>query len=240
MGRRNTSLHIPQTMTEYDHALVRGGRSSLPIVVGYLPVAMAFGTAGTAAGLEPVITTSISALIFAGASQFLILAALTSGASVALVIALCTALNARHLLYGSILAPRIPARHRTHMLLAFGLTDEVFATAVSGSRHIGAELRSRWLAGVTLGSYAAWVSGTAAGAFLGTALESLAPSVAEAMGFALPALFLAITVLNVSRNSVGPMMISAVIAGTAAWLDYTAAGILLGTGAGALTTWIRK
>ncbi|NKD77255.1 hypothetical protein HEQ60_05705 [Haematospirillum sp. H1815] len=240
MGRRNTSLHIPQAMTGYDHALVRGGRASLPVVVGYLPVAMAFGTAGTAAGIEPVVTTCISALVFAGASQFLILAALTSGASVALVIALCTALNARHLLYGSILAPRIPASHRTHMLLAFGLTDEVFATAVNGSRRVDAELRSRWLAGLTLGSYAAWVGGTAAGAFLGTALESLAPSVAEAMGFALPALFLAITVLNVSQDSAGPMMISAVIAGTAAWLDYTAAGILLGTGAGALSTWIKK
>lgn len=201
---------------------------------------MAFGAAGTSAGLDPTITTGISALVFAGASQFLLLAALTTGSSLPLVIALCAALNMRHLLYGSVLATRIPASRKLHMGLAFGLTDEVFATALNSSRSVEHESRSLWLAGLALGAYIAWVGGTAAGAFLGTALEGMAPPVAEAMGFALPALFLSVTLLNVCREAAIPMLVSIVVAGVSAWSGYTATGIFLGTGAGSLIAWIKR
>ncbi|RXZ36352.1 hypothetical protein D9O50_07395 [Oxalobacteraceae bacterium CAVE-383] len=56
----------------YDRILsIRNGfKSAFPILIGYLPTAVMFCIAGTATGLFPFQVLMMSALIFAGASQF--------------------------------------------------------------------------------------------------------------------------------------------------------------------------
>ena len=53
-----------------DNQFKEGVRAALPIVVGYLPVGMAFGVLARKAGLSPVEAGSMSFLVYAGASQF--------------------------------------------------------------------------------------------------------------------------------------------------------------------------
>lgn len=214
--------------------LMNGGRAALPIVIGYLPVAMAFGAAGTTAGLPPLTTTGISAFVFAGASQFLLLATLTTGSPLPIVVALCAALNLRHLLYGSVLAPRAPRSVPTRLGLAFGLTDEVFAAALASGKSGDGKLRGAWLVGLTGSAYAAWTIGTAFGAYLGAAVEDSVPAAAAAARFALPALFIAITLLHVSRDTRVAMMVAAGVSALFVVIGLPSAGIFLGAGTGLL------
>ncbi len=47
--------------------------ASLPIFIGYIPVAVTFGLLAKSTGLTLLETFSFSALVFAGASQFMAL-----------------------------------------------------------------------------------------------------------------------------------------------------------------------
>ena len=51
--------------------------ASLPIVLGYFPIAFSFGVAATRAGFSATEAFALSLIIYAGASQFLALALLT-------------------------------------------------------------------------------------------------------------------------------------------------------------------
>jgi predicted branched-subunit amino acid permease len=55
------------TDTSYSQGLIAG----LPIVLGYFPIAFAFGVAATGQGLSPLEAFALSLIIYAGAAQFL-------------------------------------------------------------------------------------------------------------------------------------------------------------------------
>ena len=57
----------------------RGLRAGLPIMLGYIPVAMAFGIAGASLGLSAWELIATSLIVYAGAGQFFILASLQLG-----------------------------------------------------------------------------------------------------------------------------------------------------------------
>lgn len=80
-------------------AFIRGCQSGLPVALGYIPVAIAFGMATAAANFPTWIIIMMSVFIYAGASQFLLFASIMSGASVLAVVGLCALLDSRHLLY---------------------------------------------------------------------------------------------------------------------------------------------
>ena len=97
-----------------------GFRQLAPISIFVVAFGAAFGLAATQAGLSDPMTLMMSALVFAGASQF---AALDLwGAQVPLFTLLITvfAINARHLLMGATLYPwlsRLPAAQRYGVML---------------------------------------------------------------------------------------------------------------------------
>jgi predicted branched-subunit amino acid permease len=71
--------------TNPDHARVstfrQGVTDSLPVVIGYLPIAFAFGLSAVKLGFTPAESLLFSILIYAGASQFVITALLSAGMS---------------------------------------------------------------------------------------------------------------------------------------------------------------
>ena len=83
-----------------------GLASAFPIALGYFPIAFSFGVAATRAGVTPIEATFLSLVIYAGASQFLALVLLTSGASLVISALTLMAMNLRHLLYGPALLPQ--------------------------------------------------------------------------------------------------------------------------------------
>jgi len=143
------------------------------------------------AGLHPVVVIACSVCVFAGASQFLLITLLAPGASLLAAIPTVLFMNARHLFYGPALLARLghSDRRLASPLLAFGLTDEVFAAAMSQLERIAPTQKERWYLGLQLGAYLAWVGGTVLGVALTSSFQDPPVLVREGLSFILPALF---------------------------------------------------
>ena len=219
----------------------RGLLASVPIVLGYFPIAFSFGVAVTRAGFTVSEAVMLSLVIYAGASQFLALALVTSGAPVLVAAFTLMAMNLRHVLYGPALMKQAGAgaSRRLAWAWAWGLTDEVFGQAL-GALARGQRFSEAWMFGLGLGAYAAWVSGTAAGALAGGGALDGWPALSAGLGFMLTALFLALFLSILSRAAVPAILVAAVatVAGTLAVSGTT--GILAGMICGALAGVLRK
>ncbi len=225
-----------------DRATFRDGLvAAFPIMLGYLPIAFSFGVAATQAGLAAGEAVALSLIIYAGASQFLAVALITSGAPVLVAAFTLIAMNVRHVLYGPSLMKRAGAAARTRhaWAWAWGLTDEVFGQAL-GELARGRRFSEAFMCGLGALPYAAWVGGTALGAVAGGGALAAYPAVNAGLGFMLPALFLALLLSILSRRQVPVVVIAAgaTIAGTLA-LSPTS-GILAGMICGALAGLMRR
>ncbi len=222
-------------------AFTSGLAAALPIVLGYLPIAFSFGVAATQAGFTAMEATALSLLIYAGASQFLALALLSPGAPILVTVLTLIAMNLRHLVYGPALMKAAGSDASTRRVWAwgFGLTDEVFGQAL-GSLAKGQRFSERYMFGLGLAAYAAWVGGTAIGAYAGGSALDGSPAISAALGFMLPALFLALLLSLIARPQV-PVIVVAAAATIAGTLAISAtAGILAGIAAGAAAGVIRR
>ena len=194
---------------------MRGVRAGLPVAVGYVPMAMAFGVLATQTGLGFFQAGAMSMFVYAGASQFASLGLLAGGASALAIVLATLVLNFRHFLMSVALSRRLPLSHsaRDHrarvlpLVLGFGITDETFVVAsLEGS------LSVRYFLGLILTVYLAWLSGT----LIGAGFSSLIPPViARGMGVALYAMFIAILVPGVKKAWVNGLV--AVGGGLLAW-----------------------
>ena len=222
-------------------SFLSGLSASVPIVMGYFPIAFSFGVAATRAGFTPLEAFALSLIIYAGASQFLALALLSSGAPVLVSAFTLIAMNLRHVLYGPALmrAAGREAGARHAWAWAWGLTDEVFGQAL-GALARGQRFSEPYMFGLGLGAYLAWVSGTVVGAFAGGGALDQWPALSAGLGFMLPALFLALLLSILSRRQLPVIAVAAVatVAGTMAISATT--GILLGMLAGALAGLVRR
>jgi len=221
-------------------ARIDGLKSCLPVMIGYFPVAVTFGIAGIAAGLAPLQVILISVLVYAGASQFLLLASIKAGTPWLWVVALCSLLNARHLLYGPLLSRFLPAALRDRLKVAFLLTDEVFATAFNRLQGVEPARRQGWMIALGLGAWLTWIAGTAVGVYAGDGLERHYPMLSQVMRFALPALFMALVCQSARRGMGLPILAAVIGAGLVAALGYTSLAILAGAVIGCVAYRVRR
>lgn len=169
---------------------VRGLSSGLPILLGYLPVGMAFGILARRLGFTTWEAIVCSATALAGAGQFIALSLLSAGAGVVATVLATAVVNLRYVLFGTTLSPHLRGVDpRTQAWLAFTLTDETFAVNIAEAREGTASPAS--MAGVGLIAWVGWVSGTIIGA-LGAAWVG-DPST-WGVDFAMPAMFSALFV----------------------------------------------
>lgn len=229
--RRDTSREEPE------RSFAAGVWASLPVVVGYVPAAIAFGVAARGAGLGTTEALLMSLIVYSGASQFAIVGLVAAGVPWLVTAATALVLGARHVIYGPSLAPHLRGfTPRRSAFAAFGLTNEVFAVAASSLPDRPAGLG--WMLGLELGAYASWALGSLLGAAAGAALVGALPVLAPALSFALPALFVALLV-SMMKTPVGatrkPLIATVLaagavatalhLAGLEAW-SITAAGVV--------------
>lgn len=211
-----------------------GVREAIPLLGGYLPVAISFGLIAAQAGFTPWEATLISLLVYAGASQFLFVGMVASGAPLWLVVAMTLLINVRHMVYAPNLAPWL-GQSRWWPWLMHGLTDQVFALAHHRLPQLAAAQRLGWYTGAALLAWASWVAGTALGAVAGEWVVARWPLLGEIMPFALPALFLALLAPQfTSRRWSLALMISIITALLCTLLGYTNIGIPVAAACGAL------
>jgi 4-azaleucine resistance transporter AzlC len=206
----------------------KGFFASFPIILGYFPVAIAFGVSARGVGLSVVESVMISVLVFAGASQFALVSLLAAGTSAAMAAVASLMLNLRHLLYGLLLAPVLRrVKLSAAAPLAFGLTDEVFATAISQLERIPEEKRTLWLLGLEAGAYLSWVFGTLLGAAGTSILLAISPAFAPTLSFALPALFLVLLLPLLKGDAIVAALTGGLVALAFHLIGLTAFGILV-------------
>ena len=178
-------------------AWARGAARATPIVLGYLPVAFAYGVLAQEAGISPFHTLLMSLIVYAGASQIIAVSLIAAGAAPLSIIATTFVVNLRHSLLGSALAPHVRKwGKRDQALFAYQLTDETFAIHTAAFS-VGALPKGEALA-LNLTAQVSWVLGSCAGILAGRHVRDVR---AIGLDYALPALFIALLALQVKRWS---------------------------------------
>lgn len=217
-----------------------GAHEATPLLGGYIPVAISFGMVAVQAGFSVWQSILISTLIYAGASQFLFVAMVAAGAPWGLVVVMTLLINARHVVYGPSIAPWLP-KSRWWPFLSHGLTDQIFALALSRLPQLPAEQRLGWYSGAMLLAWFSWVAGTAAGAIAGEELSRHWPLLGEIMPFALPALFLVLLAPRfTSRTWSIALGATIAVAMLLTLYGFTNASIPLAAASGALCFYLAK
>jgi len=174
----------------------KGAKLSIPIMLGYAPIAVSFGAAAKAMGLNYPYAILMSGTVFAGASQFLAIAMLSNGITILQIIFATFVVNLRHIVFSfSLLKKTGNIRLFKRFLLFMGLTDETFAL-ISLSKTDTLRTGSG-IAGLILFSYLSWVSGTFVGGYL---VSFFSETVLKSMSMALYSLFISLLVTALIGN----------------------------------------
>ncbi len=111
--------------------LLAGLRAEVPILLGVIPFGMIYGVLALSAGLSVGAAQSMSAIVFAGSSQFIGATLIAAGAPGLVIVLTTLVVNLRHMLYSASVAPYVQKlRPGWKWLLAYLLTDEAYAVVI--------------------------------------------------------------------------------------------------------------
>ncbi len=171
-----------------------GIRDGLPIVIGYFPIAMAFGILAKSGGLTIMETLGFSLFVYAGASQFIAVNMIILGAGVGEIVLATLLLNFRHFLMSASLAAKMDnIKGIAKPVLGFGVTDEAFSVASFAE----GTLSESYLSTLELFAYSSWVLGTGTGFVIGGILPEV---LQRSMDIGLYAMFVAILVPELKKT----------------------------------------
>ena len=154
-----------------------------PILFGYMPVCLTFGAVGVGLGLDPTLVLGFSALLYAGASQFVAVQLLAAGVGGMVVVATTTLVNLRYALLARSLGHRIEATTLLgRAVVGPLLTEEVYAVAMYGHQERGESRSRRYILGLQVPPYVATMVFTAMGIGAGSIVPSgLLPPLTSAL-----------------------------------------------------------
>lgn len=185
-------------MKNINSYFLNGVKESYPIILGYLPIGIAFGALANSTGISPLGVLFISLVLFAGSAQFItvsLLAGLTNGIS---IIATVFVVNFRHFLMSSSYSKYFRNEKNSILaLLSFFVTDESFAIGINKAKYDNEEFNSSYLLGLQLSGYFSWAIFTTIGAIVGSYIVNF-----ETFGldFALPAMFIGLLALLIKNK----------------------------------------
>ncbi|NLM36793.1 MAG: AzlC family ABC transporter permease [Firmicutes bacterium] len=219
-----TSPHQASAKSRQSQEFSLGLRHGLPIAPGYLPVSFAFGLLAVRGGLPAWVATLISLTNLTSAGQYAGTNLILAGASLLEITLTTLVINLRYLLMalslGQKLAPGLTLSERC--LLAFGITDETF-TVASLER---SEISFPYMAGLIIGPYTGWGTGTLLGGIVCTLLPE---NLQNALGITLYAMFIAL-VLPPAKKSPAIRRVAGVAVGLTTALTWLPGLRLLSAG----------
>lgn len=176
----------------------RGLTAGFPLVLSYIPVAIAFGVVAKQSGMSIFDITMMSVLIYAGAAQFMGVNMLNVGAGFLEIVIATFILNFRHFIMSFSFMNRL--RHikiRRKAPLTLLLTDETFAVSAIHKEEADQEKGILFYTALILSAYIAWIIGTIVGALLGDVIPE---KLSESMGIALYAMFIGLLIPPVKKE----------------------------------------
>lgn len=172
-----------------------GVKAGLPVVLGFIPVAIAYAMMAGESGLSVNETVMMSAFVFAGASQIMAVGMVAHDASIFAVVMATFILNLRHLMMSTCVMNRLKGtKAGMKLLLAFGVTDESFAIFTTMDEEKSSSFFFLGLISIT---YSSWFVGTVIGC---VASQFLPRIISDSLGIALYAMFIGLLVPNVKKN----------------------------------------
>jgi 4-azaleucine resistance transporter AzlC len=149
-----------------------GLKAELPLLIGVVPFGMIFGVLAIDAGIPAGPSQAMSAIIFAGSSQFITTQLVHVAAPSVVILMTIAVVNLRHALYSASVSPY--TRHLSpswKWLLAYLLTDEAYAVTILHYQQTGepgqVDHRHWYFLGAGLALWSSWQLSTAAGILLG-------------------------------------------------------------------------
>jgi branched chain amino acid efflux pump len=221
-------------------AFFEGVRDMTPVLIGIVPFGMVCGIGAIAAGVSPLATMAMSAIMFSGAAQIIASQLLAAGAPLLVIVLSCLVVGLRFLVYSAAMAPYLrPLDHRWRNVLSFVLTDQAFAGTIQRFRDSD-DLRANasYFLGGGLFLWVVWQLATLAGILAGQVIPA-----AWQLEFVVPLCFIAV-LAPLLRDRVALLVV--VVSGVAAIaldtmpmrLSLICAG-LIGIAAGALADTVR-
>lgn len=157
-----------------------------PVMMGYVPLGIAFGLLAVQMGLPFWVPVLMSVLIYSGTNQFLLLSLWGASASLPYSLVAIGFLSVRHVFYGlSLPGYRFANAWQKHYSI-YALTDETFSLLTALPAHQGQANVAR----IAFLNQSYWLLGTVIGALAGQEL----PFVIDGLPFALTALFIVLLV----------------------------------------------
>jgi 4-azaleucine resistance transporter AzlC len=211
------SMLVQQPLSSRRKEFFAGVRDTLPLLLGAFPFGMIYGAVAATSGLSPAAVVAMSALVFAGASQFIAVGLAAAGTPVAIIVLTTLIVNLRHMLYSATLLPYLKNLPRKWRLpLAFWLTDETFAVTVHRFQRGDAPADRHWY---QLGSSIAMYLNWQLWCFIGLMLGKRVPDASGwGLDVAMPVTFIGMIIPFVRTV---PMAVCVLTAGAAALLTLS-------------------
>ena len=162
---------------------------TVPVLMGYLAIGMAFGLMLQSAGYGVGWALLMSLTIYAGSGQYLGVSLLAAGAPLGQVAFLTLMINFRHLVYGLSMLEKFRGMGARKLYMIFSLTDETYALLSSAQAPVGVNPKNFYFA-IALLDHAYWILGSVIGAVAG----ALIPIDTQGIDFAMTALFVVIAI----------------------------------------------
>ena len=180
-------------------------RRSLPIMMGFFPVGIAYGILMQNAGYNFVWSGFTSLIVFAGSLQMLMVSFFQSDISLLTVTVTALLLNSRHIFYGLSFIEKFESYGQWKWFLIYGLPDESYSLLCSYKPIDGVE--EKWVhIFSTAFIWLYWIVFSMLGGIVG----GLIPFDTTGIDFALTALFIVILVEQIqSADSPLPAVIAA-------------------------------
>lgn len=158
-------------------------------MMGYIVLGIGFGILFEKNGYGLGWTLAMSVFVFAGSMQYVGIGLITGGASLISTALTTLMVNARHLFYGISMINRYKGAGLKKLYLMFALTDETYSLVCSGDYPEGEEPHLYCFL-VSLCNHCYWITGSALGAIIGSAITFNTAGI----DFAMTALFVTIFV----------------------------------------------
>ena len=168
---------------------------TIPVLMGYLFLGMAFGILLSSNGYHFGWAMVMSIFIYAGSMQFVAVGLLTSGFSIITTILITLMVNARHLFYGLSMLTKFNDMGNKKLYMIFSLTDETFSLLCSVM--VPKDIDKNWFyLFISLLNHSYWILGSMIGGIIG----SLFTFNTKGIDFVMTALFVVIFINQWESN----------------------------------------
>ena len=136
---------------------------TVPVLMGYLAIGMAFGFMLQDIGYNFIWAFFMSLTIYAGSGQYLGVSLLAAAASLGTVALMTLLINFRHLVYGLSMLEKFRGMGWRKFYMIFSLTDETYALLSSAQAPVGVNPKNFYFA-IALLDQSYWILGSVIGA----------------------------------------------------------------------------